>query len=205
MFYKVTSWAIAQAKPAISLAIAVLTTFVFFPLAVKDNAKRVDRLTTQIRDLSEQSQLSPLIKALQAMRGISLIVAATVVAELGDLRRFANPAQMMAYLGLVPSEHSSGEKTKRGAITKTGNGHVRKALIEAAQAYRLPARKSRVILKRQENLSKDVCRIAWKAQLRLCGRYWQLTAKGKKTNVVKTAIAREIAGFAWAIAQEVTL
>ena len=172
---------------------------------IKDNAKRVDRLTTQIRDLSEQSQLSPLIKALQAMRGISLIVAATVVAELGDLRRFANPAQMMAYLGLVPSEHSSGEKTKRGAITKTGNGHVRKALIEAAQAYRLPARKSRVILKRQENLSKDVCRIAWKAQLRLCGRYWQLTAKGKKTNVVKTAIAREIAGFAWAIAQEVTL
>ena len=172
---------------------------------VNDNSKRVDRLTSQIRDLSEQSRLAPLIKALQAMRGISLIVAATVAAELGDLHRFANPAQMMAYLGLVPSEHSSGEKTKRGAITKTGNGHVRKALIEAAQAYRLPARKSRAILKRQENLSKEVCRIAWKAQLRLCGRYWQLAAKGKKTNVVKTAIAREIAGFAWAIAQEVTL
>ena len=172
---------------------------------VEDNGKRVDRLTSQIRDVSEQSQLAPLIKALQAMRGISLIVAATIAAELGDLRRFANPAQMMAYLGLVPSEHSSGEKTKRGAITKTGNGHVRKALIEAAQAYRLPARKSRVILKRQENLGKEVCRIAWKAQLRLCGRYWQLAAKGKKTNVVKTAIAREIAGFAWAIAQEVAL
>ena len=172
---------------------------------VDSNAKRVDRLTAQIRDLSEQSRLSPLIKALQAMRGISLIVAATVAAELGDLRRFANPAQMMAYLGLVPSEHSTGEKTKRGGITKTGNGHVRKALIEAAQAYRLPARKSRAIRKRQENLSTEVCRIAWKAQLRLCGRYWRLAGKGKKVNVVKTAIAREIAGFAWAIAQEVTL
>ena len=172
---------------------------------VDSNAKRVDRLTAQIRDLSDQSRLSPLIKALQAMRGISLIVAATVAAELGDLRRFANPAQMMAYLGLVPSEHSSGEKTKRGGITKTGNGHVRKALIEAAQAYRLPARKSRAIRKRQENLSTEVCRIAWKAQLRLCGRYWRLAGKGKKVNVVKTAIAREIAGFAWAIAHEVTL
>ena len=172
---------------------------------VDSNAKGVDRLTAQIFDLSDQSRLSPLIKALQAMRGISLIVAATVAAELGDLRRFANPAQMMAYLGLVPSEHSSGEKTRRGGITKTGNGHVRKALIEAAQAYRLPARKSRVIRKRQENLSEDVCRIAWKAQVRLCGRYWQLAAKGKKVNVVKTTIAREIAGFAWAIAQEVTL
>ena len=98
---------------------------------VDSNAKRVDRLTAQIRDLSEQSRLSPLIKALQAMRGISLIVAATVAAELGNLRRFANPAQMMAYLGLVPSEHSTGEKTKRGSITKTGNGHVLKALIES--------------------------------------------------------------------------
>ena len=172
---------------------------------VDGNIKRVDRLTTQIRELSEQSRLFPLGKALQAMRGVSLIVAATIAAELGDLRRFANPAQMMSYLGLVPSEHSSGEKTKRGGITKTGNGHVRKALIEAAQAYRLPARKSRIILKRQENLDKEVCRIAWKAQLRLCGRYWRLAAKGKKVNVVKTAIAREIAGFAWAIAQEVTL
>ena len=172
---------------------------------VKDNSKRVDRLTDQIRDLCEQSSLAPLIKALQAMRGVSLIVAATMAAELGDLRRFANPAQMMAYLGLVPSEHSSGEKTRRGGITKTGNGHVRKVLIEAAQAYRLKARKSRAILKRQENLSENVCRIAWKAQVRLCNRYWQLSARGKKSNVVKTAIAREIAGFAWAIAQEVTL
>lgn len=85
---------------------------------VDDNAKRVDRLTSQIRDLSEQSRLAPLIKALQAMRGVSLIVAATMAAELGDLRRFANPAQMMAYLGLVPSEHSSGEKVRRCGITK---------------------------------------------------------------------------------------
>ena len=91
---------------------------------------------------------------------------------------------------------------KRGSITKTGNGHVRKALVEAAQAYRLPARKSRAILKRQEGVTEEITQIAWKGQCRLCGRYKRLVGKGKKSNVVKTAIARELAGFVWAIAQE---
>ena len=135
------------------------------------------------------------------MRGISLIVAATIAAELGDLNRFENPGKLMAFLGLIPSEHSSGERVQKGSITKTGNRHVRKALVEAAHAYRFPARKSRAIRKRQEELPKEVLDISWKAQCRLCTRYQYLIAKGKKSNVAKTAIAREIAAFSWAIAQ----
>ncbi len=167
---------------------------------VVDCGNRVQRLTEQIRQQSQQSRLHELIKALQSMRGISLIVAATIAAELGDLTRFENPGKLMAFLGLIPSEHSSGEQVKKGAITKTGNGHVRRALVEAAHAYRFAARKSRAIRKRQEDLPKEVLDISWKAQCRLCTRYQYLMAKGKKTNVAKTAIAREIAGFSWAIA-----
>jgi len=169
---------------------------------VKTCSNRVDRLTEQIRELSGLSRLSELIKSLQSMRGVSLIVAATLASELGDLSRFERPSQLMAYLGLIPSEHSSGDKQRKGSITKTGNSHVRKALVEAAQAYRLPARKSRAIQKRQEGVSEKICDISWKAQYRLCGRYKKLTGRGKNTNLVKTAVARELAGFAWAIAQE---
>ena len=109
----------------------------------------------------------------------------------------------MSYLGLVPSEHSSGEKTRRGSITKSGNGHVRRVLVEAAWAYRLPARVSRVLLKRQEGLSKEVCDISWKAQVRLCSRYRRLWAKGKPKQVIVTAIARELCAFMWAVANEI--
>jgi transposase len=168
---------------------------------VTDCSKRVERLTEQVRQQSQQSQLHELIKALQSMRGISLIIAATIAAELGDLTRFEDAGKLMAFLGLVPSEHSSGERGKKGSITKTGNGHVRRALVEAAHAYRFPARKSMELRKRQEGLPKEVIDISWKAQCRLCRRYQYLTAKGKKSNVAKTAIAREIAGFSWAIAQ----
>lgn len=164
--------------------------------------ERVKRLTDQVRQLSSECRLSPLISALQSMRGISLIVASVLAAELGDLRRFPRPGKLMGYLGLIPSEHSSGGKIQRGSITKTGNGHARKALVEAAQAYRLPARKSRAIQKRQEGLPEEIRQIAWKAQLRLCGRYGQMTARGKNANLTKTAIARELAGFAWAVAHE---
>jgi transposase len=168
---------------------------------VVDCGNRVQRLTEQVRHQSAQSRLHELIKALQSMRGISLIVAATIASELGDLTRFENPGKLMAFLGLIPSEHSSGERVKKGTITKTGNSHVRKALVEAAHAYRFPARKSREIRKRQEELPKEIIDISWKAQCRLCTRYQYLMAKGKKTNVAKTAIARELAGFSWAIAQ----
>jgi transposase len=164
---------------------------------------RVQRLTGQIQQLLPQWQLFPVVQAIQSMRGVSMIVATTTIAEVGDLKRFDNPDQLMSYLGLVPSENSSGQKTRRGSITKTGNGHVRRVLVEAAWAYRLPARVSRVLLKRQEGLAQPVCDIAWKAQLRLCSRYRHLWAKGKAKQVVVTAIARELCGFMWAIANEV--
>ena len=164
---------------------------------------RVHRLTEQIRQLLPQWRMFPVVEALQALRGVSLIVSATTVAEVGDLKRFKNPTELMSYLGLVPSEHSSGEKTRRGSITKSGNGHVRRVLVEAAWAYRLPARVSRVLLKRQEGLLKEVCDISWEAQVRLCARYRRLWAKGKPKQVVVTAIARELCAFMWAIANRI--
>ena len=109
----------------------------------------------------------------------------------------------MAYLGLIPYEHSCGPKIKRGAITKNGNGHVRKALVEAAWAYRMQARVSRVLLKRQKDIPDQICRIAWKAQLRLCARFRRLAAKGKPKQKVVTAIARELCAFLWAMAKQV--
>ena len=166
-------------------------------------SRRVQRLTDQIRQLVVRWRMSSVVKALQALRGVSQIVATTTVAEIGDLNRFDNPAELMSYLGLVPSEHSSGEKTRRGPITKSGNDHVRRVLTEAAWAYRLPARVSRGLLKRQEELPEKVCDISWKAQGRLCSRYRQLWAKGKPKQVVVTAIARELCAFMWAIAREI--
>lgn len=169
--------------------------------AVHASIRRVDRHTAQIQKLIEQWRMAPVVKALQAMRGVSLIVAATTVAELGDLSRFEHPSKLMAHLGLIPSEHSTGESIKRGPITKTGNGHVRRVLVEAAQAYRLPARVSRILLKRQDGISQEIKDIAWKAQVRLCDRYRRLSGKGKPKNVVVIAIARELAAFIWAIAR----
>jgi len=170
--------------------------------AVQEQSARVQRLTQQIQELVAQWDLALLVQGVQGLRGISLIVAATTVAELGDLTRFASAKQIMAYLGLVPSEHSSGDSIKRGGITKTGNSHVRRALTEAAQAYSHPARESRVLLARLAGLPEEVRKIAWKAQVRLCDRFRRLTARGKNRNTVITAIARELAAFMWAIANE---
>lgn len=170
---------------------------------VRSCIERVERITDQIRQLAADWRLGPVVDAFQALRGVSLVVAATTVAELGDLSRFDNPRHLMAYLGLVPSEHSSGESTQRGGITKTGNGHARRMLVEAAWSYRLPARVSRRLRDRQHNLPQAVWEIAWKAQLRLCARYKRLVTKGKQTQVAVTAIARELAAFMWAIAQVV--
>ena len=171
--------------------------------AVHESLNRVKRLTDQIRQMVPGWRLAPIVSALQAARGVSLVVAVTVLAELEDLSRFEKPSQLMAHLGLVPSEHSSGESIKRGSITKTGNSHVRKILVEAAWAYRMQARVSRLLLKRQQGLPDQVCKIAWKAQLRLCARYKRLVAKGKTKQKVVTAIARELSAFLWAIAKQV--
>ena len=165
--------------------------------------KRTERFKEQIIELSTQWRMAPVVSALQALRGVSIIVAATTIAELGDLNRFDHPKQLMAFIGLVPSEHSSGESKKRGPITKTGNGHVRRVLVESSHAYRFQARLTRPLLKRQEGLSDEVCEIAWKAQVRLCSRYRHLIDQGKPKNVTVTAIARELIAFMWAIIKEV--
>lgn len=166
---------------------------------------RRDRLEAHIEAALAHWSLGPVVRALQSLRGVALVAAATLVAELGDMTRFANPRQLMAYLGLVPSEHSSGSKRRQGSITKAGNGAGRRMLIEAAWTYRFPARISRNLLLRQEGLAASIRETAWKAQTRLCGRYRKLALSGKSANVVSTAIARELAGFMWAIAKDVPL
>lgn len=171
--------------------------------AVTDAEARVARLTRQIEGLVAEWSMAPVVAALQAMRGVAFLVAVTVVAEVGDFSRFANPRQLMAYLGLVPSEHSSGATVRRGGITKAGSGLARRILIEGAWSYRMPARVSRKLYDRLEALPQSVRDIAWKAQARLCARYRRLTAAGKAKVVVTTAIAREMVGFLWAIAREV--
>lgn len=172
--------------------------------AVAEAEARVERLTGQIADLLPQWSLAPVVAAVQAMRGVGFIVAVTVVAEVGDFQRFDTPRQLMAYLGLTPSEHSSGASVRRGGITKAGSGLARRALIEGAWSYRMQARISVKLLARIEALPKVVRDIAWKGQLRMCQRYRHLIAAGKAKVVVVTAIAREMLGFVWAIARAVT-
>lgn len=172
--------------------------------AVADAEARVERLTRQIADLLPGWSLAPVAEAVQAMRGVAFIVAVTVVAEVGDFQRFDNPRQLMAYLGLTPSEHSSGNAVRRGGITKAGSGLARRALIEGAWSYRMQARVSPKLHARLEPLSKAVRDIAWKGQLRMCQRYRHLVAAGKAKVVIITAIAREMVGFIWAIARAVT-
>lgn len=171
--------------------------------AVEGAEARVALLTRQVEDLVPTWSMAPVVEAVQAMRGVAFVVAVTVVAEVGDFSRFDTPRQLMAYLGLVPSEHSSGNRLRRGGITKAGNALARRALIEGAWTYRMQARVSRRLHDRLEGLPHDIRDIAWKAQVRLCARYRRLSAAGKPKAVVTTAIAREMAGFLWAIAQQV--
>jgi transposase len=168
--------------------------------AVEAAAARRDRLGAHFEAVLPEWSLAPVVHALQALRGVGLVTAATLVAELGDITRFTNPRQLMAYLGLVPSEHSSGRSRRQGGITKAGNGAARRMLIEAAWSYRFPARISREQLLRQERLAKPIRDIAWKAQERLCRRYRRLARAGKRPAVIIAAIARELVGFIWAIA-----
>jgi transposase len=171
--------------------------------AANECTERVERITEQIRSQVPHWSRAPFVKAYQALRGVSLIVATTVVAEIGDMSRFKNPKELMAYIGLVPSEHSSGKTIRRGSITKTGNSHVRRVLIEAAWTYKTWPRKSQTILKRQEGLPKRICDISWKAQMRLCNRYWRLLRRRKPRQTIITAIARELSAFIWAIDRQV--
>ncbi len=168
--------------------------------AVSDAERRLQRVEEQIQLLLADWSLRPIVDALQALRGIALINAVVLVSEVGDFTRFANPRQLMAYFGLVPGERSTGRTVRRGGITKTGNSHARRALVEGAWAYRMKPRVGRHKVDRIEALPKPVRDMAWKAQVRLCARYRRLTALGKTANVVNVAIAREMVGFVWAIA-----
>jgi transposase len=170
---------------------------------VKHAQGRVAAMEEEMRKALDGWTMKPVVEGLMALRGVNLVTAMTIVAELGDLSRFESPGQLMSHLGLVPSEHSSGERQKRGGITKTGNGHVRRVLVEAAWCYRLPARKTAHLRRKAEKSSKAVQEIAWKAQKRLCSRYWYLINKGKLPVKSCTAVARELVGFIWAIAREV--
>lgn len=170
---------------------------------VEEASQRLLRLTCAIEAELEHWRWRPVVAALQALRGVSAIHAVRIVAELGDLSRFANPCALMGYLGLIPSENSSGGRRRQGAITKAGNTSARRALVEAAWAYQHPARVSWVIARRQSELSKSVCDIAWKAQLRLCTRYRRLNARRLHKNKIVVALARELSGFVWAIGREV--
>jgi transposase len=170
--------------------------------AVRLAKERVERLGRLIEELLPAWSLAPVVTALQALRGVNLIVAVTFVAEIGDLGRFESPRRLMAYLGLVPSERSTGDAVRRGGITKAGNGRVRHLLVESAWTYRHPPRIGAKKLAQLERVPPKVREIAWKAQSRLTARYRALAARGKRLTVVCTAIARELAGFMWSIARE---
>jgi transposase len=176
------------------------TAFTEYWQAVTAADERVARLTTALPSVIVGWRFESVVQALQALRGIDVISAIGLVAEIGDIARFAHPRQLMSYLGLVPSEHSSGERVSRGSITKTGNAHARRLLTEAAWNYRFKPRIGYQAQRRAEALPQAIRDLAWKAQLRLSARFARLKAKGVHVNKVCVAVARELAGFVWAIA-----
>jgi transposase len=179
-------------------------TFEEMMLAVRQAQERIERLEQAIRAAVPDWSLAAQVTALMALRGIDLVSATTLLAEIGDLSRFQTPRELMAYLGLVPSEASTGDTVRRGPITKAGNRRARRTLVECAWSYQHPPRVGK---KKQEKVAaapRAVREIAWKAQCRLCGRYRALIRKGKLKNVAITAVARELAAFIWAISREVT-
>jgi len=171
--------------------------------AITEASARIDRLEQAMRDTLPEWSLMPLVQALQAMRGVQLIAAMTLVGELQDFLRFESPRQLMAYVGLVPGEHSSGAKRRQGSITKAGNSTARRMLVEVAWHYQHSARVSPIIATRQDGLPKAVTDIAWKAQLRLNAKFKRLLARRVMKNKAVVGVARELAGFVWAIGCEV--
>jgi transposase len=171
--------------------------------AIEDTVVRLRRLEAQLAAIVPNWSMAPVVAAYQAMRGASFMVAVTFAAEIGDVRRFDNPRQLMGFLGLVPRERSTGATVRRAGLTLAGNRRARRVLVEAAWSYRHPARVSQTLQARLEGLPKTIRDIAWKAQLRLCGRYRRLASAGKKLPVVIAAVAREMAAFLWAIGREV--
>jgi transposase len=174
--------------------------FAEYRQSLEEIEQRVTRFEREIETLAQTTAHSPTIAALQAMRGVKLITAATIVSELGDIE---NPRQLMAYAGMVPSEHSSGGNIRRGSITKTGNAHLRRVIVETAWHYRHAPGVSGDLRKRQREVPAAACTIAWNAQQRLNKRYRHLLVRGKTKHQTVVAIGRELLGFIWAIASVV--
>jgi transposase len=173
-------------------------------LAVRQAQERLERLEQAVHSAVPDWSLAPVVTALMAMRGMALISAATFLAEIGDLSRFQTPSELMGYLGLTPSEDSTGDKIKRGPITKAGNRRARRMLVECAWSYQHPPRVGRDKQAKVAAAPRAVREIAWKAQCRLNKRYRALIRRGKLKTVAITAVARELAGFIWAVAREIT-
>ena len=169
--------------------------------AVKAASQRVGDMMAQMERVLPQWSLAPVVHALVALRGVDKLAAMVLLAELGDISRFDSPSQLMAYLGLVPSEHSTGSRRRQGGITKTGNTHARRMLVESSWSYRFPARQTMHLKRKAKLASTESKAIAWRAQKRLCGRYRTLIESGKNNKLVCVAIARELAGFIWDIAR----
>jgi len=173
-------------------------------LAVRQGQERLERLEQAVHSAVPDWSLAPVVTALMAMRGMDVISAATFLAEIGDLSRFQTPSELMGYLGLTPSEDSTGDKIKRGPITKAGNRRARRMLVECAWSYQHPPRVGRDKQAKVAAAPRAVREIAWKAQCRLNKRYRALIRRGKLKTVAITAVARELAGFIWAVAREIT-
>lgn len=170
---------------------------------LKEIEARISRLEEEISHQATDSVHAPMIQALQGLKGIALITSASLVAEIGSFERFASPRQLMAYAGLVPSESSSGDRRRKGEITKTGNSHVRRLLIESAWSYRYQPAVKGQLKKRLAGLPPESQAISWKAQHRLHKKYYRLVSRGKEKGKAVTAVARELAGFVWAMTREV--
>ncbi|MBC8165474.1 MAG: IS110 family transposase [Bryobacteraceae bacterium] len=180
---------------------ALESTYLDYVHEVHHMGERIQRLEKAIDAAIEQApeQIRSVVAALQALRGVAQMTAVTVVAEVGSLSRFQSPRQLMSYSGLVSGEHSSGNRIQRGGITKSGNSHLRRVIVEAAWAYQHKPWIGGLLLKRQQGLDQEIKDIAWKAQSRLCTRYKKLAANGKNKPQIVTAIGRELLGFIWAI------
>jgi transposase len=202
---RMTAWTqahLAWVKSAVHFdQLAQEATLLDYIHEVDHAAARIERLESAINAAVRHAprRMRALIEALQSLRGIARVTAVTIAAEVGELSRFSKPRQLMGYSGAVASEHSSGPRQRRGGITKTGNAHLRRVIVEAAWAYRHRPAVGAALRKRQATVSAEVTAMAWKAQHRLHGRYRALMARGKCKQHVVTAIGRELLGFVWAI------
>lgn len=199
-----TSWTAAHERYLATISFphrAQQLAFEEYRQAISQADARVQLLTDALVQELPHWRLSPLVKALMSLRGFDHVAAISTVAELGDLKRFPHPRELMGYLGVVPSEHTSGPRRRQGGITKTGNTHARRILIEAAWNYRSPPRISAPLQRRQQDQPAAIRQISWRAQSRLSHRYRQLKARGLPHKKICVAISRELAGFIWHIGQ----